>query len=266
MIHPTAVIHPQAKLGSDVHVGPHAVIDAGVELGADCIVGPHVYLTGRTVIGARNKFHAGCVIGDAPQDLKYQGDSTRLRIGDDNCFRENVTVSRSTSLESETVLGSHIFLMTGSHVGHDCVVGDHVIIANATALAGHVTLGDRVVLSACVVVHQFLRIGTLVMAQGGAAISQEVPPFTMAQNGVNRLCGLNIVGLRRAGVTAEERLELKRLYRLLFRSGKNLRAAVVEARNLFTGPRAKELLDFVATSKRGICRDLGFADAEGDKE
>jgi UDP-N-acetylglucosamine acyltransferase len=263
MIHPTAVVHPQAKLEAGVQVGPHAVIDADVEVGADCVVGPHVYLTGRTVIGARNKFHAGCVIGNVPQDLKYKGDPTRLRIGDDNTFREHVTVNCSTSPEGETTLGSRILLMAGSHVAHDCTVGDHVIIANCSALAGHVTVGDRTVLSACVVVHQFVRIGGLVMAQGGAAISQDVPPFSMVHNGLNRLCGLNLVGLRRAGVTPEERLELKQVYHLLFRSGINLRQAVTEARGKCRTERAKLLLDFVSTSKRGVCRHVGAAFGEG---
>ncbi len=257
MIHPTAVIHPQAKLGSNVQVGPHAVIDAGVQVGADCILGPNAYLTGRTIIGARNRFHAGCVIGGPPQDLKYKGDPTRLRIGDDNTFREHVTVNCSTTMEGETVLGSHILIMAGGHVGHDCAVGDHVILANSSALGGHVTVQERAILSACVVVHQFQRVGTLSMTQGGSALTQDLPPFTMARHGNNLMCGLNIVGLRRAGLTAEERLELKKAYHLLFRSGTNLRQAVAEAREQFTGARTKLLLDFVATTRRGICRHVG---------
>lgn len=257
MIHPTAVIHPQAILGSNIQVGPHAVIDAGVQVGADCILGPNAYLTGRTIIGARNRFHAGCVIGGPPQDLKYKGDPTRLRIGDDNTFREHVTVNCSTTMEGETVLGSHILIMAGGHVGHDCAVGDHVILANCSALGGHVTVQDRAILSACVVVHQFQRVGTLSMTQGGSALTQDLPPFTMARHGNNLMCGLNIVGLRRAGLTAEERLELKKAYHLLFRSGTNLRQAVAEAREQFTGARTKLLLDFVATTRRGICRHVG---------
>lgn len=264
MIHPTAVIHPQAKLGENVQVGPHAVIDAGVELGAACVVGPHAYITGRTVAGARNKFHAGCVIGGIPQDLKYKGDPTSLRIGDDNTFREGVTVNCSTSMEGVTKIGSNNLLMACAHVGHDSDVGDQVIIANCSALGGHVTVGDRSVISACVVIHQFVRIGTLVMIQGGSAISQDLPPFTVAQNGINRLCGLNIIGLRRAGLTSDERLELKRVYHALFRSGKNLREAVAEGRKQFAGPTAQQMLDFVAASKRGICRHAGRSEAESE--
>ena len=247
-------------------MGPHAVIDAGVEVGPDCVVGPHAYLTGRTIIGARNKFHAGCVIGGPPQDLKYKGDPTRVRIGDDNTFREHVTVNCSTTMEGETVLGSHILIMAGGHVGHDSKVGDHVIMANCSALGGHVTVQERAILSACVVVHQFQRVGTLSMTQGGSALTQDLPPFTMARHGSNLMCGLNIVGLRRAGLTAEERLELKKAYHLLFRSGTNLRQAVAEAREKFTGARTKLLLDFVATSKRGVCRHVGakFDEAEAE--
>jgi UDP-N-acetylglucosamine acyltransferase len=257
MIHPTAVVHPNAKLGPGVRVGPHAVIDGHVELGADCDVGPHAYITGQTVVGARNKFDAGCVIGGAPQDLKYKGELTRLQIGDENTFREHVTVNCSTTVEGLTVLGSHILIMAGAHVGHDSTVGDHVIMANCSALGGHVTVQEGAVLSACVVVHQFLRVGSLSMTQGGSALSQDLPPYAMARHGINLMCGLNIVGLRRAGLTAEERLELKRAYHLLFRSGTNLRQAVAEAREKYTGARTKLLLDFVATTKRGVCRHVG---------
>src|SRR5208282_5879141 len=127
VIHPTAIIHPQAKLDSTVQVGPYAVIDGGVEVGASCVIGPHVYLTGLTMIGAGNQFHAGCVIGDAPQDLKYDGAPTRLRIGDSNVFREHVTVHRSTKPEVETIIGSRNFLMQHSHVAHNCAIGNDVI-------------------------------------------------------------------------------------------------------------------------------------------
>ena len=137
MIHPTAIIHPKAKLDPSVRVGPYVVIDEGVELGPQCVIGPHVYLTGLTVIGAHNRFHAGCVIGDAPQDLKYDGKPTRLRIGDHNVFREQFSVHRSTTADGETVIGSHNFLMVNAHVAHNCRVGDHVILANGVALGGH---------------------------------------------------------------------------------------------------------------------------------
>jgi len=265
MIHPTAIIHPQAKLDSSVQVGPFAVVDAGVELGADCVVGPQVYLTGETKIGVGNKFHAGCVIGDAPQDLKYKNEPTHLCIGDHNVFREHFTVNRATNPDGVTRIGSNNFLMANAHIGHNCDVGNHVIIANGALLAGHVVVQDRAFISGNCLVHQFTRVGTLTMMQGGSAIGQDLPPFTIAMN-VNTLCGLNIIGLRRAGFSAEQRLELKRLYKFLFRSGKNVRAAVAAAQEKFTSPGAKIMLEFMATAKRGVCSDLGAPTRDNDEE
>ena len=265
MIHPTAIIHPKAKLDSTVEVEPYAVIDAGVELGADCVVGPHVYLTGETKIGSHNQFHAGCVIGDAPQDLKNRGEPTRLRIGDHNVFREHVTVHRATKADGETVISSHNFLMANCHVGHNCRLGDHVIIANGALLGGHVTVQDRAFISGNCLIHQFVRVGTLAIMQGGSAISKDLPPFTIAR-GDNGICGLNAVGLRRAGFTSEQRLELKKLYHALFRSGKSLRMAIAEAQKKFSSPAAKVLLDFVANAKRGLCSDTGRVNSESENE
>jgi UDP-N-acetylglucosamine acyltransferase len=256
MIHPTAIIHPHAKLDGTVIVGPYAVVDADVELGAHCIVGPHAYLTGHTQIGPHNTFHAGCVIGDAPQDLKYKNEPTRVRIGSHNVFREHVTVHRATTTAGETVVGSHNFLMANCHVGHNSHLGDHVIIANGALLGGHVTVQDRAFISGNCLVHQFVRVGMLAIMQGGSAISKDLPPFTIAR-GDNGICGLNAVGLRRAGFTAEQRLELRQLYHVLFRSRKNLRAVIVGAQKKFGSPTAKILLDFVAGAKRGLCTDTG---------
>ena len=257
MIHPTAIVHPKAQVDPTTTVGPYAVIDEAVVIGPQCAVGPHVYLPGVTTIGARNRFHAGCVIGDAPQDLKYRDAPTRLEIRDDNVFREHVTIHRSNTLEESTVVGSGNFLMANSHVGHNVRLGNQTIIANGVALAGHVTVEDRVFISGNCLVHQFTRVGTLAMMQGGAAISMDLPPFAMAALGGNTMCGLNMVGLRRAGYSAEQRLELKRLYRLLFRSGRNLRAALAEAETQFTGEAARTVLAFLAASKRGVCSDVG---------
>jgi UDP-N-acetylglucosamine acyltransferase len=264
MIHPTAIIHPKAKLDATVQVGPYAVIDAGVELCADCVVGPHAYLTGETQIGAGNRFHAGCVIGDAPQDLKYKGEPTRLRIGDRNVFREHVTIHRSNKTAEDTVIGSHNFFMANSHVAHNCTVGDHVILANGALLGGHAVVQDRAFISGNCLVHQFTRVGTLALMQGGAAISQDLPPFAIAQR-ENEICGLNVVGLRRAGLTAEQRLELQRLYHQLFRSGKNLREAVAAAGKSFNSAPAKVLLNFIGEAKRGVCSDSGHGAGTGDE-
>ena len=264
MIHPTAIIHPQARLHATVCVGPYAVIDACVELGAQCVVGPHVYLTGITKIGPHNQFHAGCVIGDAPQDLKYQDEPTCLRIGGRNVFREHVTVHRATKTDGETVIGSHNFLMANCHVGHNSQLGDHIIIANGALLGGHVRVQDRAFISGNCLVHQFTRVGTLAIMQGGSAISKDLPPFTIAR-GDNGICGLNAVGLRRAGFTAEERLELRKIYHALFRSRNNMRTALAGARKEFNSPAAKILLEFVADAKRGLCADTGRANNEGEE-
>jgi UDP-N-acetylglucosamine acyltransferase len=258
MIHPTAIIHPHAKLDVTVCVGPYAVIDAGVELGGNCVIGPHVYLTGITKIGSFNKFHAGCVIGDAPQDLKYKDEPTRLCIGDHNVFREHVTVHRATKTDGETVIGSNNLLMANSHVGHNSQLGDHIIIANGALLGGHATVQNRAFISGNCLVHQFTRVGTLAIMQGGSAVSKDLPPYTIAR-GDNGICGLNVVGLRRAGFTPEQRLELKQLYHALFRRGGNFRAAIEATQKEFTSPAAKVLLDFVAGAKRGVCSGISHA-------
>jgi UDP-N-acetylglucosamine acyltransferase len=263
MIHPSAVIHPRAQLDATVTVGPGAVIDADVTLGPDCVVDPLVHLTGHTTIGAGNRFHTGCVIGDAPQDLKYGGAPTRLRIGDRNIFREHVTVHRSNRLDEDTVLGSDNFLMAHCHVGHNCVLGDRVALANGATLGGHVLVQDRAFLSGNCLVHQFVRVGTLALMQGGSAISKDLPPYTIAR-GDNAICGLNIIGLRRAGLDAAARLELKRLYHVLFRSGRNLREAAAAAREEFAGAASRVLLEFIAGSRRGVLMPRGrVADEPG---
>lgn len=264
MIHPTAVIHPGAQLDPTTRVGPFAVIDEQVVVGAHCRIGPQVYLTGVTTIGAHNIFHAGCVIGDAPQDLKYRGDLTRLRIGDRNVFREHVTIHRSNKLTEDTVIGSDNLFMAHSHVGHNSQLGDQIILANGALLGGHVTVEDRAFISGNCLLHQFVRVGTLALMQGGSAISKDLAPFTIAR-GDNAICGLNVIGLRRAGWSSDQRLELKRLYRFLFRSMQPIRAAVAEARGQFTGDHARRFLDFIASSKRGVCTPRPGEDESEDE-
>jgi len=266
-IHPTAVVAPGAILGAGCRIGPHVVIDGQVELGPECVLGPGVHLTGHTVIGARNRFHAGAVIGDAPQDFKYAGAPTRLRIGDENHFREHVTVHRSNQAEQDTVIGNRNFFMAGSHVGHNCEIGSDNILANGALLAGHVTLADRAFISGNCLVHQFCRVGRLAMMQGGSAISKDLPPFCVAR-GDNGVAGLNTVGLRRAGLGAEQRLQLRRLFHLLFRSGMRLSHALVAARDTFPEPVAQEMIAFVAGSRRGICAATGrrFGESGMDSE
>lgn len=258
VIHPTAIIHPRAQLADSVAVGPYAVIDEGVVIGPDCVIGPHCHLNGVTHIGRGNQFHAGCVIGGAPQDLKYKGEPTGLTIGDGNVFREHVTVGRSNKPEEDTVLGSNNYLMANAHVGHNCILGNHVIMCNGAALGGHAVVQDRAFLSTNCLVHQFVRVGTLTMMQGGSAFSQDLPPFTIG-HGLNSICGLNVVGLRRSGFTSDQRMELKRLYRLFFRSGLRLEKALAEAGKPPAGTPAAQFVEFVAGTKRGLCSDRGRA-------
>lgn len=257
MIHPTAQIHPGAQLGEGCSVGAFAVIDEHVVLGPGNVVSPGVHLTGHTTVGARNRFHAGAVIGDAPQDLKYAGQPTRLVIGDDNQFREHVTIHRSNSLAEDTVIGNANLFMAGSHVGHNCRLGNQNVIANGALLAGHVEVADRAFISGNCLVHQFSRIGRLAMMQGGSAISKDLPPFCIVR-GTNRICGLNIVGLRRAGLASAERLTLKQAYRRVFRSNDSFRAGLTAAQQEFADVAvAREFLAFIAASKRGVCADVG---------
>jgi UDP-N-acetylglucosamine acyltransferase len=266
MIHPTAIIHSAARIGAGSTIGPYTVIDADVTLGADCEIGPHVYLTGHTEIGAKNRIHAGSVIGDLPQDVRFAGGPTRVVIGDGNVIREHVTIHRSNKIEEPTRIGSNNLFMAHSHVGHNAVVGNNVIVANGALLAGHVIIEDRVFISGNCLIHQFVRVGTLALMQGGSAISKDLPPFTIAR-GDNGIAGLNTIGLRRAGFTSEERLELRRAYHLLFRSGVKLSEALARARAEFQSGKVAILLDFLASGRRGFCADTGRGeDAPSEQE
>jgi UDP-N-acetylglucosamine acyltransferase len=252
MIHPTAVIDRSARLGAGVKIGPYAVIDAKVVLGDGCEIGPHVYLTGGSELGKNNRVHAGAVIGDLPQDLRFKGEETKVLIGDENVIREHVTIHRSNKPEEVTRIGSNNLLMAHSHVGHNSVIGNSVIIANGALIAGHVAIEDRVFISGNCLVHQFVRVGTLALMRGGAAISKDLPPFTVAR-GENGMAGLNTIGLRRAGFSSAERLELRKVYHAVFRSGLKFREALARARAEFTSEKARVLMDFLETGRRGFC-------------
>ena len=262
MIHPTAIIHPGAQLAADIQIGPYSVIDGNVEIGPGCQLGPHVYLTGRTRIGSGNKFHAGAVIGDLPQDVRFAGAPTGVVIGDNNVFREHVTVHRSNNPGEPTTIGSRNLLMAGSHVGHNTIVGNSVILANGALLAGHVTVGDSVFISGTCLVHQFVRIGPLAFMQGGSGVSKDLPPFTVAA-GNNTICGLNTIGLRRAGFSSEERLEIRRAYHAIFRSSIPFRQALENARERFLSEKARALIDFVSSARRVVCADSSRSSGAG---
>ena len=253
MIHPTALIDRKAEIHDTAEIGPYVVVEGPVVVGEGCIVGPYVHLLGHTTIGSGNRFHSGAIIGDAPQDLKYKGAPTRLRIGDNNVFREHTTVHRSTSMEGETTIGSGNFLMAGSHVGHNSTLANDVIVANGALIGGHCRIEDRAFISGACLIHQFTRVGRLALMQGGSGISKDLPPFTIA-TGVNSICGLNVIGLRRAGVSPQERLELKKLYHRLFSSGRNLRESLKEMQAGHWGPAAREMIEFTAAARKGVCR------------
>jgi len=256
MIHSSAIVHENAQVHSCAEVGPYSIIDEHVTLGDDCVLGPHVHLTGHTTIGNGNRFHAGCIIGDAPQDVKYDGEPTRLIIGERNIFREHVTIHRSNTLDEKTRIGSENMFMANSHVGHNSIVGNKVILANGALVGGHAMIGDGAFLSGNAVVHQFCRVGSMAMMQGCAGVSLDLPPFTIVR-GINGMCGLNSVGLKRAGFAAEDRRELKKAYRAIFLSGDLLKEALEKARTEFAGLLAEQLIDFVATSQRGTCSHIG---------
>lgn len=267
-IHPTAIIHPNARLGPRCVVGPGAIIEAHVELGEGCEVGPWVLLTGWTRVGRRNRFHAGAVIGDLPQDLRFKGEETWVEIGDDNVFREHATIHRGNKPEEPTRIGNHCFLMANSHVGHNAILGDGVILANGALVAGHAEIGDKAFISGNCLIHQFTRVGPLALMQGGAAISKDLPPFTIAR-GDNHICGLNTIGLRRAGIGSAERLELRKLYQYLFRSREGrLHERLEIARGSFPSPPSQKLIHFASTAKRGLCSDTSHrpAPAESGEE
>jgi UDP-N-acetylglucosamine acyltransferase len=252
-IHPTAIISPKAELDSSVEVGPHVIIDEHVNIGAGTRIWANAYLTGHTTIGRDNQIHMGAVIGHEPQDLKFdRSRRTYLRIGDRNVFREYVTVHRGTEAESATVIGNDCFLMAQAHVGHNSVVGNDVIMANASLLAGHVHIGDRAFISGCAVVHQFTHIGRLVMLSGLSGVSMDVPPFTIAAER-NQVRTLNVVGLKRAKIPAAAVSEIKKLFQLFYRSGKNSTEALAEAGETFVTAEAREFLEFVRKSPNGIC-------------
>ncbi len=263
MIHATAVIHPHAQISESARVGPYVVIDQDVQLGPDCEIGPHVYITGRTEIGSGNRIHAGAVIGDWPQDLRFKGELTGVRMGNNNVIREHVTIHRSNNPEEPTTIGSHNLLMANCHLGHNVFIGDQVIIANGTLFGGHSRVDDRAFISGNCLIHQFTRVGTLALMQGSAGISQDLPPYTIAVLH-NRVCGLNVVGLRRAGFTSAERLELRRLYHAVLRSGARFRDILPELEKEFVSPKDRVFLDFLKSSKRGFCLDSGAATAMND--
>lgn len=257
-IHSTAIVDSTAELG-DVNIGPYAVVGAGVTLHDGVDVGPHSILFGETEVGADCRIHAHAVIGGDPQDLKYNGEASRLVIGERNTFREFVTVSRGTVQGGGvTTIGNDNLFMASAHVGHDSQIGSHCVFANSVALGGHVLIEDHAVLGGMAGVHQHARIGQFAMLGAGSIASQDVPPFAIAQGDRARLFGLNIIGLRRGGFENETILKIRNAYRELFSKGVPIRIAIERVKKELEGSvEVQKLLAFIENSQRGICRASG---------
>jgi len=272
-IHPTAVVHPDAKLGYNVEIGPHAVVggavqigngcvigpsavlDGSVPLGDACVIGPAVMITGNTHIGRGNRFFHGASIGNPPQDLKYQGELSFVEIGDDNVFREYCTVHLAAGEGEKTKIGSQNLLMAYVHVAHNGVIHDRVIIANAVNIAGHVEVESWATIGGMTPVHQFVRIGAHCMVGGGSRLPQDVPPFVRVAGNPAEVCGINSIGLKRRNFSDEELLNLKKAYRLLYRSGLNVRQALERiASDCTLTKNIEDLMEFIRRSERGIVR------------
>jgi UDP-N-acetylglucosamine acyltransferase len=251
-----ALVSPQAQLAADVTVGPFSIIGPGVEIGPGCIVGPHVVINGPTRIGAENRFFQFASIGDAPQDKKYNGEPTRLEIGDRNVFRESCTVNRGTMQGTGvTRIGSDNLFMAYSHVAHDCVIGNQVIFANCAALAGHVEIGDFVTLGGLTAVHQFVKIGAYAFLAGGAIVQRDVPPYVMVAGNPAQPHMVNAVGLKRRGFDEQQVKNIRNAYRLLYRSDLKLAEALERLKPLSeTRVEIKAFTDFIASSTRSIVR------------
>jgi UDP-N-acetylglucosamine acyltransferase len=252
-IHPTAIISSSARLGQRVEVGPFAIIGDGCEVGDDCEIHPRATLERDVKLGSNVKVGIGSVIGGSPQDLKYGGEKTTVEIGDGTVIREYVTINRGTSQSLRTSVGSKCLIMSYVHLAHDCHLGNGVILGNCVQLAGHVLIGDRATLSGLSGVHQFVRIGRNAFIGGCSRVSKDIPPFLKAVGNPVRLYGLNGIGLQRSGFPAEVIRELKRAYRLFFRSDLNVSQAMQRAeQELQLFPEVRELMGFVETSGRGV--------------
>jgi UDP-N-acetylglucosamine acyltransferase len=258
MIHPTAIIHPTARLGANVSVGPYAIVEEGVEVGAGCVLAAHAILRRGAILGQAVKVDSFAVVGGDPQDLRFDATtSSGVRVGDRTVLREGVTIHRSTKAGSFTEIGADALLMGYSHVGHDCHVGARVIMGNCALLAGHIEVGEGSFLSGGTVFHQFMRIGEGVMVSGNARLGLDVPPFTLAAER-NELHGLNLVGLRRRGYDAATIAELKRLYQAVYQGGSPRANAAAALTGGFarTEPGTK-FLAFFSGGKRGFLHPSG---------
>lgn len=256
MIDPHAIVSPQARLAADVTVGPFSIIGPDVEIGARTIVGPHVVINGPTRIGSDNRFFQFSSIGDAPQDKKYNGEPTRLEIGDRNIFRESCTVNRGTSQDKGiTRIGNDNLFMAYSHVAHDCVVGSDTVFANCAALAGHVEIGDWVILGGLSAIHQHCKVGAHALVGGGGIVTQDVPPYVMVAGNPAQPHAVNSVGLKRRGFDEEQLKRIRDAYRILYRSDLRLSEALEKLKPVAAEhSEIRAFVDFIGSSTRSLVR------------
>ena len=252
-IHPTAIISAEAELGSDVEVGPFAIIGDNCVVGDGCVISPRATLERNVTLGANVKVGIGTILGGLPQDLKFAGEETTVEIGEGTVIREYTTINRGTAQSFKTTVGKNCLLMSYVHLGHDCHIGNNVILSNVVQLAGHVTIDDRAIVSGLSAVHQFVRIGRHSFIGGCSRVSKDIPPFLKAVGNPVKLYGLNTVGLQRSGMDEATIRELKRAYRLLFRSDLNVSQAMERVQNeLEPMTEVRELVRFVEASERGV--------------
>ncbi|GAB7022503.1 acyl-ACP--UDP-N-acetylglucosamine O-acyltransferase [Salidesulfovibrio brasiliensis] len=253
-IHPTAVIDPTATIGEDVTVGPYVVVEANSTVGDGCKLEPFALIKANVTMGKANHVHSNAVIGGDPQHLGYKGEDTFLRVGDNNIFREGVTIHRGTTQGGgETVIGSNCLLMAYAHVAHDCAVGDNVIMANAVLLAGHVEVGSNVIISGMAAVQQFVRIGDFAFLGGASGYNLDVPPYMLAHGVRGKLYGPNLIGLRRNGFDSTACKALKKAYKIIFRSGMTKEQAFEKVAEELPGIDAVDnLVAFIRESKNGV--------------
>ena len=265
IVHATAIVGKQAQLGDSNEIGPGCVIEDGAALGSRNRLWMNVYIGPGTTLGDDNQLHMGAGVGHLPQDLAFTGGQTFTRIGSRNTIREYVTIHRGAKEGTATVLGDDNFLMANAHLGHNCQVGNKTIFVNLATLAGYCEVGDGAVLSGMIVAHQFTRIGRLAMISGLSAVNKDVPPFMLCGGRPAVIQGLNVVGLRRAGLAPEVREDIKRAYRLLYRSGLSVPHALEAIGRECRSAETKAILEFVKGSKRGISAGIDAEEAVGEE-
>jgi UDP-N-acetylglucosamine acyltransferase len=255
MIHPSAIIHPKAQIGSDCEIGPYCVIGEHVTLGDNCKLHSQVVIDGHTVLGRNNEIFPFAAIGLKTQDLKWKGGDTFLRIGDDNVFREGVTIHSATNQGDTTIVGSNNIILNHVHIAHDCQLGNGIIMSGFAGLAGHVIIEDKVVLAGYVAVHQFCRIGKLSMIGGCSKLRQDLPPFMLADGSPAEPRTINKVGLERNGVSEAAQNVLRQAYKILFREGLTISNALAKLETELPAlPEIQHLIQFIRTSQRGIAK------------